>query len=120
MYSVTEAFVSHLLALGHAAYANVPADEDESVPQEFVTVERTGGSVTDLVDHPSIAIQCWAATDEAAEHLANVVRTQLVTGTRPTGVTRVDVDSGPYRFYDEYTRCPRYQMALDATCQLTD
>lgn len=116
MYSVIEAFVSHLLALGHAAYANVPA----SPPAEFVTVERTGGSVTDMVDHPSLAIQCWAATDEAAERLANVVRTQLVTGTHPTGVTRVAVDSGPYRFYDEYTRCPRYQMALDATCQLTD
>ena len=116
MYSVTEAFVSHLLALGHDAYANVPADP----PTEFVTVERTGGSVTDLVDHPSLAIQCWAATDEAAERLANVVRAQIVTGTRPHGVTRVDVNSGPYRFYDEYTRCPRYQMALDATCQLTD
>ena len=116
MYSVTEAFVSHLLALGHDAYANVPADP----PAEFVTVERTGGAVTDLVDHPSIAIQCWAATDEAAERLANAVRAQIVTGTRPSGVTRVAVDSGPYRFYDEYTRCPRYQMALDATCQLTD
>lgn len=116
MYSVTEAFVSHLLALGHDAYANVPADP----PTEFVTVERTGGSVTDLVDHPSLAIQCWAATDEAAERLANAVRAQILTGARPPGVTRVDVNSGPYRFYDEYTRCPRYQMALDATCQLTD
>jgi hypothetical protein len=85
-----------------------------------VTVERTGGSVTDLVDHPSLAIQCWAATDEAAERLANVVRAQIVCGARPFGVTRIDVNSGPYRFYDEYTRCPRYQMALDATCQLTD
>ena len=116
MYSVTEAFVSHLLSLGYDAYANVPADP----PTEFVTVERTGGSVTDLVDHPSLAIQCWAATDEAAERLANVVRAQIVCGARPFGVTRIDVNSGPYRFYDEYTRCPRYQMALDATCQLTD
>lgn len=116
MYSVTEAFVSHLLQLGYDAYANVPADP----PAEFVTVERTGGSVTDLVDHPSLAIQCWAATDEAAERLANVVRAQIVCGARPFGVTRIDVNSGPYRFYDEYTRCPRYQMALDATCQLTD
>ena len=116
MYSVTEAFVSHQLALGYDAYANVPADP----PTEFVTVERTGGSVIDLVDHPSLAIQCWAATDEAAERLANVVRAQIVCGARPFGVTRIDVNSGPYRFYDEYTRCPRYQMALDATCQLTD
>ena len=118
MYSVTEAFVSHLLALGYDAYSIVPGDED--APTEFVTVERTGGAVTDMVDHPSLAIQCWAATDEDAERLANDVRAQIVTGTRPSGVTRVAVDSGPYRFYDEYTRCQRYQMALDATCQLTD
>ena len=116
MYSVTEAFVSHLLALGHEAYANVPANP----PAEFVTVERTGGSVIDLVDHPSLAIQCWAATDEAAERLANVVRAQIVCGARPFGVTRIDVNSGPYRFYDEATRCPRYQLTLDVTCCLSD
>jgi hypothetical protein len=119
MYSVTEQMVAWLLAHGYDAYTRPPKDAPHS-PTHFVTVERTGGSVTDLVDHPSLAIQCWAATDEAAERLANVVRAQIVTGTRPHGVTRVDVNSGPYRFYDEYTRCPRYQMALDATCQLTD
>lgn len=117
MYSVTEEFVAHLLTLGYDAYANVPA----SSPDEFVTVERTGGSVADMVDHPAIAVQCWAPTDEAAERMANVLRTQLVAGTvRPSGVTRIAVNSGPYRFYDEYTRCPRYQIALDVTCQLTD
>lgn len=116
MYSATEALVAHLLALGYDAYANVPADP----PTSFVTVERTGGSVSDMVDHPSIAVQCWAPTDEAAERLANGVRVQLLAGARPQGVTRVAVNSGPYRFYDEYTRCPRYQLALDVTCQLTD
>ena len=116
MYSATEAFVAHLLALGYDAYANVPADP----PASFVTVERTGGSVSDMVDHPTIAVQCWAPTDEAAERMANELRVQIVTGARPQGVTRVAVNSGPYRFYDEYTRCPRYQLALDVTCQLTD
>lgn len=116
MYSVTEEFVAHLLTLGYDAYANVPAD----TPDEFVTVERTGGNVSDMVDHPTVAIQCWAPTNEAAERMANVLRTQLLAGARPQGVTRIAVNSGPYRFYDEYTRCPRYQLALDVTCQLTD
>ena len=91
MYSVTEAFVSHLLTLGYDAYANVPADP----PTEFVTVERTGGSVTDLVDHPSIAVQCWAATDEAAERLANSVRAQIVTGTPRKGQGWLEHENSP-------------------------
>ncbi len=118
MYSVLAAFVERLLALGYDAYSIVPGDED--APAEFVTVERTGGYVTDMVDHPTIAVQCWAATDADAEDMAVAVRNALLTGPRPAGVSRIDVNGGPYRFYDEYTRCPRYQLTLDVTCQLTD
>lgn len=116
MYSVLAAFVERLLALGYDAHTIVP----ENPPAEFVTVERTGGYVTDMVDHPSIAVQCWAATDADAEGMAVAVRNALLAGPRPAGVSRIDVNGGPYRFYDEYTRCPRYQLALDVTCQLTD
>lgn len=116
MYSVTEQFIAWLGALGYDAYANVPADP----PTEFVTVERVGGYVEDMVDHASVAVQAWAATDERAEELANGIRNELLLEARPAGVHHIAIDSGPYRFYDEETRCPRYQIALDVTCQLTD
>jgi len=115
MYSITEEFVTWLAALGYAASTQPPKSGGE-----FVTVERTGGGVADMVDHASIAVQAWASDEARAEEMANEVRLHALTGERPRGVHRIDVNAGPYPFWDESTRLPRYQLVLDATCQLTD
>lgn len=118
MYSVAEALIAWLTANGHAAYHIAPPAEN--APCQFVTVERTGGYVQDKVDHPSVAIQCWAATDTAANNLAITIRNLVELGGRPAGVGHMSINSGPYAFYDEDTRCPRYQLYVDIACQLTD
>ena len=115
MYSITEQFVAWLDGLGYAASTYPPADGTE-----FVTVERTGGNVIDMVDHAGIAIQTWAATAPRAEEMANEIRLAAIEGPYPLGVNRIEVNSGPYSFYDESTRLPRYQIAFDVTCQLVD
>lgn len=114
-YSVIEQFVKWLTAKGYHASTYPPAAGDE-----FVTVERTGGSVIDMVDRPSIAIQTWAATEIRAEEMANAIRDSLLLDSLPYGVHHVSVDSGPYAFWDEDTGMPRYQIALDCTSYLTD
>ena len=53
VYSVEEAVRNWLVGMRYDAYVRVPKDR----PQRFVTVERTGGGVTDMVDHPLIAVQ---------------------------------------------------------------
>ncbi|MBQ9020852.1 MAG: hypothetical protein IJ113_02395 [Eggerthellaceae bacterium] len=88
------------------------------MPDEFVTIERTGGAVADMVDHPTIAVQTWAPTDARAEEMANAIRLELLSSSKPFGVHHVTVNSGPYPFWDEETRCPRYQLVLDITSQL--
>lgn len=117
-YSVTKALIDWLLKLGFDAHANVPG----SIPSYgTVTVERTGGYVADLVDHAEMAVQCWGETDLAAATLADDVRNYLLTrysSSRPVGTYAISVSAGPYRFYDESTRRPRYQLVLDVTCQL--
>lgn len=119
-YSVTKALIDWLLDLGFDAHANVPG----SIPSYgTVTVERTGGYVADLVDHAEMAVQCWGETDLAAATLADDVRNYLLTHysnyrPRPVGTYAISVSAGPYRFYDEATRRPRYQLVLDVTCQL--
>lgn len=115
MYSITEEFVKWLHSLGFAASTYPP-----KTGTEFVTVERTGGNVVDLVDHPSIAVQTWAATEPRAEEMANAIRNAALTSTLPVGVTRIDVNAGPYPFWDESTRLPRYQIVFNLTCQLID
>ena len=116
MYSVTEEFVSWLSSQGYTASTWPRAD----APEEFVTVERTGGGTENLVDHPTMAIQTWAATEPRAEEMANSIRNALLTQSRPRGVTAVNVNSGPYPFWDEDTRCPRYQTVYETTAILTD
>jgi hypothetical protein len=115
MYSITEEFVAWLGSLGYSASTVPPSSGGE-----FVTVERTGGAVVDMVDHPGIAVQTWAQTEPRAEEMANEIRLAALTGPLPVGVSRIDINSGPYSFYDEGTRLPRYQIAFDVTCQLTD
>lgn len=113
-FSVAAAMVSWLSSLGYAASSRVPA----STPAELVTVERTGGGVADLVDRPLVAVQCWAETDERAEALANEVRLALVSSRPPAGIHSVRVNAGPYQLNDPATRSPRYQLALDVSCQI--
>ena len=119
VYSVTEAIVAWLAGAGYEAHALPPAEAPDS-PDEFVTVERTGGGVEDMVDHPTVAIQAWAPTNARAERMANEVRNLALTGERPRGVHHMGVNSGPYPFFDDETRCPRWQLLLDVTCQLVD
>ncbi len=116
MYSVTEEFVTWLLARGYSASTWPKAD----APDEFVTVERTGGGTADMVDYPMVAIQAWAPTEARAEEMAVEIRNALMTQQRPRGIAKLNVNSGPYPFWDEDTRCPRYQLVLDCTAQLTD
>lgn len=118
-YSVTEQVVRWLNVHGYRASTRPPADAPDA-PAEFVTVERTGGYVENMIDHPVMAIQSWAQTEARAEEMSNAIRNLALLSERPRGVHRMDVESGPYPFYDEGTRCPRYQLVLDVTCRLTD
>ena len=115
MYSVTEQLIVWLVEHGYTASTYPRKD---AVPP-FVTVERTGGHVEDLVDHPAMAVQTWATTEAEAEEMAIAIRDALLLSKLPTGVHRCTVNSGPYPFWDEATRYPRYQIVFDFITQLT-
>ena len=114
MYSATQALVDWLSAKGYQAHTYPPKTGDS-----FVTVERTGGGVRDLVDHPTFAIQAWDSTETGAEAVCIDIRARLVTGDVPDGFYRVEADS-MYPWYDDSTRLPRYQLVINCTTQLTD
>ena len=116
MYSVTQAVIEWLTTLGYSAHSY----PSKTLVPPFATVERTGGYVEDLVDHPTLAVQTWAETEAEAEQAAIEIRNEAMTNTLPSGVNRMAVNAGPYPFWDEETRFPRYQIVFDITCQLTD
>ena len=113
MYSVTEEVIDWLTSLGYSASTQVPATAPKN-PSEFVTVERTNGGVTNLVDNPQIVIQTWAKTEARAEEMANEIRLHALTSELPVGFGSFKPNIGPYPFWDENTRCPRYQTVY--TC----
>lgn len=115
MYSVVSAFIQWLNSLGFDAHSYPPKDSTE-----FVTVERTGGGVVDMVDRPALAIQTWAQTETRAEDMANAIRYALLTSELPDGVHSVSINTGAYRFYDDETRLPRFQLYIDVVSQLTE
>ena len=114
VYSVEEAMRDWLEGMGYDAYVRVPA----SRPDRFVTVERTGGGVIDMVDHPLMAVQAWAQTQAEAEEDASAIRMVALVGELPFGVHSMRVNAGPYKFYDEDSMQPRYQVVFDVACQL--
>lgn len=111
MYSITEQFIAWLSAKGYAAHTYPPKD----APAEFVTVERTGGNMADLVDHPTVAVQTWAKTEARAEEMALAIRDLLTAGDMPYGCASARVNSGPYPFWDEDTGAARHQTVYDCT-----
>lgn len=115
MYSATEQLLKWLGAKGYTAHTYPPRD----APSEFVTVERTGGNVENLVDYPTIAVQTWAQSQAAAEEMALAIRDALVYEL-PHGFYSMRVNSGPYPFWDEDTGAARYQTVYDCTTILTE
>jgi hypothetical protein len=114
-YSVTDAMVAWIASLGYASAAR----RTKHSPVELVTVQRTGGGAASMVDHPMMAVQTWARTEGRAEEMANAVKLALLTTRPPRGIHSVRANTGPYPFFDEDTRCPRYQFVLDVASQLS-
>lgn len=116
VYSIEEAVRNWLVGMGYDAYVRVPKNR----PQRFVTVERTGGGVENMVDYPLVAVQTWAQTQAEAEEDASAIRMVALVGNLPEGVHSMRVNSGPYKFYDEESMTPRYQVLFNVACQLVN
>lgn len=93
---------------GVATYAEVPNPR----PDEFVTVERTGGARTDVVvDNPMLAIQCWSTSREAASRLARSIDSVLPSFAYEPRIYKVNRNS-LYNFPDEQGKNARYQIVV--------
>lgn len=82
-------------------------------PAEFITVERAGGSASIGVDHPLVAVQCWAKTYGRCAELAKQLQQDALAGglLSHEGIYRVDVGA-TYSFPDPESSSPRYQLSL--------
>ena len=117
VFSITEAIISFVgsLNIGDGCSTQVPYGS----PGRFQTVENLGGAIESKVCHTTVAVQCWAQAETDAEADANAVAYAVETSAPPSGVHSMHVSQTPYPWWDETTLCPRYQLLVDVTHQLT-
>jgi len=111
--NVEEKVIQLLGANGRHVYADVP----NPMPDEFVTVERTGGSTADMVDRATLAVQCWAIGRKAAADMADEVRGELYAIQGTGGIGGITVES-LYNWPDLESRRSRYQMTVGVTAHM--
>lgn len=111
-------FISALrAAFAHSlipVFAMVPSKR----PKVFISVERTGGYMDTFMDHPTLAVQAWAATradaaalaDEAARHVEALYDQPQVSDVRVDAI---------YNFPDPDSRHCRYQVLINAVITRT-
>lgn len=106
-YDVLADLTRYLSAkLGIPVSTQVP----KNTPDEFVTIERTGGTAGVGYDNPNLAVQVWSTTDAKAYTLALAVRVVLLECWQElTQITRVEIGS-IYGFPDPDSRKARYQI----------
>ena len=102
--------------LGELLSVPVYLEAPEEMPERFITVERVGGSSSNMVvDRPTVAIQTWAPTRIAAGLLANDVASAVALMPKEIQrITRATVSSYEnYPLKQDETTIPRYQVTID-------
>lgn len=108
----TERFVASRLAetTGLKCVLEVP----EIRPDEFVSVQRTGGPEERFSSSPTFAVQAWAKTRRRAAELMRQVNNALMGLMAFDCVFGVDIEKS-YRWPDPESGHERYQTVVNMT-----
>lgn len=92
--------------------ASVHTEVPNPRPSSFITLERTGGTSDSVIlDRPTIAIQCWAATRKEASDLAYEVDALIAQMIEHPNISQARRASF-YNFPDLKSGNPRYQVVI--------
>lgn len=97
-------------ATGIKAVLEVPGER----PDEFISVEMTGGSGDRFIKGASLAVQSWAQTRRRAAEIARLVEQSVPDLTDEPNVFRA-VANGSYRWPDPDSGQARYQTNVELT-----
>ena len=89
-------------------------EKPEDMPEEFLIVEKTGGSVSDRIKSATIAIQSYAGSMYRAAEINEAVISAMENLTEMSEVSGVRLNSD-YNFTDTTTKQYRYQAVFDIT-----
>ena len=111
MMDVERAVAKRLMdATGIKAVLEVPGER----PDEFISVEMTGGSADRFMKTASLAVQSWAQTRMRAAEMARLVEQATFDLTDEPNIFRA-VPNGSYRWPDPDSGQPRSQTNVELT-----
>lgn len=93
--------------------ASLPATR----PARAVTVRRDGGPQRGVFDHPRFGVRCWGTTEQDAADLARRTISVFLGLPGSSGVTAVQVLSGPSAIADPSGQANRY-LVVEATVRM--
>ena len=79
-------------------------------PNEFITIERTGGGYSLGRDEVNLAVQCWAQSEARAYELACIARVVLSDARELVSEVCSSRVESIYSFPDPDSRAFRYQL----------
>jgi len=82
------------------------------MPNEFVTVEKTGSRSTDRIESATIAVQSWSTSIASAAALNELIKSAMAGATALPQISRCALNSD-YNHTDQATHKPRYQAVFD-------
>lgn len=96
-----------------AVHIKVPAAR----PPRFVTVRRSGGTASGVLDHPLVDIFAWAPTDQEAHDLGPLVRAHLANMPAQAGGRQVKSvsDYAGLAPAPDSSGVPRWMFSLEIT-----
>lgn len=100
--------------LAPAAGVPVSGDVPKDRPEEFVTVERTGGPQDRFLDHGTYAVQAWAPSRAQAARLIDKINRLIENLAAHPRVVTARVES-TYNYPDPDVSGGRYQSTVTLT-----
>ena len=82
------------------------------LPEEFVTVEKTGGRIENHIRSATLAIQSWAGSQAKASMLNDKVISAMESLITLDSVSKCQLNSD-YNYTDTSTKHNRYQAVFD-------
>lgn len=93
---------------------NVPVitEKSKNTPEQYVLIEKTGGSREDFINSATIAIQSYAESLYKAAQLNELVKDAMDHMAESTNIFKSSLNSD-YNFTDTSTKKYRYQAVYD-------
>lgn len=95
-------------SLGIEAFPSKPGDGTK----RCVTVERTGGDDDGIIDHPTVAVQCWGDTMSDAKNIAYALKRTMLDGFAD-GRSVISCSCNSCGRFPSDKGEPRYQVVFD-------